>query len=210
MSPCIGHLPVQLPDYIHPDGTRIRCVTTVSLRSSVISRSTSCHRCSCSMSGRKFPKTGRQVGQVRQSSEITREILRRGRAVWFTSGRTAGRRPLPHRSGGVPSPTHQNRRTRYLTNSNRCRHASARRNRFRHSATTVGHQDLRQAPAKHFLPLSRCQVAEQEDGRCRGSYVGSWSQPLASGKGILKSARECGVGSITVQRMKAAMAVKVL
>ena len=29
---------------------------------------------------------------------------------------------------------------------------------------------------------------------------------LAAGKGILKTARECGVGSSTVQRVKAAMA----
>jgi hypothetical protein len=26
----------------------------------------------------------------------------------------------------------------------------------------VGPQDLRRAPAKHFLPLSRCQIAERE------------------------------------------------
>jgi hypothetical protein len=54
---------------------------------------------------------------------------------------------------------------------------------------------------KSGRPIGRARVDPKVENAIRVS--------LASGKGILKTARECGIGSGTVQRVRAAMAVKV-
>jgi DNA invertase Pin-like site-specific DNA recombinase len=54
------------------------------------------------------------------------------------------------------------------------------------------------ARAKSGKPIGRARADPKIEDTIR-----AW---LASGKGILKTARECGVGSSTVQRVKAAMA----
>jgi len=55
----------------------------------------------------------------------------------------------------------------------------------------------REKGTKSGKPIGRARVDPKIEDAIRAS--------LASGKGILKTARECGVGSSTVQRVKAAM-----
>jgi DNA invertase Pin-like site-specific DNA recombinase len=55
----------------------------------------------------------------------------------------------------------------------------------------------REKGTKSGRPIGRARADPKIEGAIRAS--------LASGKGILKTARECGVGSSTVQRVKAAM-----
>jgi hypothetical protein len=59
-------------------------------------------------------------------------------------------------------------------------------------------ETLREQGTKSGKPIGRARVDPKIEDTIRAS--------LAGGKGILKTARECKVGSSTVQRVKAAMA----
>ena len=61
----------------------------------------------------------------------------------------------------------------------------------------ISGEPLREEGTKSGKPIGRARVDSKIEDAIRASLVG--------GRGILKTARECGVGSSTVQRVRAAM-----
>jgi hypothetical protein len=116
-----------------------------------------------------------------------------------------------------PSPTFEGRGAALSHSRNIAPHRLGRESWFAAVAAPL-HKFLTSSASSPVDSALRCRtlLCLSAQGTKRGKPIGrAWVDPkiedairasLASGKGILKTARECGVGSSTVQRVKAGMA----